>query len=131
MRECGALKICLHESGLSVDYEVVRAENVDDDLELIFEFLLNSAEHFGEDEEAAFSLAEAGLIDIQANLDGLGKVPYQGTLRPDVGDGIRNVTKGRAIFYFEVEEQNEIVRVLAVFYGGQDHDARILFRLLT
>ena len=53
---------------------------------------------------------------------------FQGTLRPELGDGIRNVTKHRAIFYFEVLEEQ--IRVLAIFFGGQDHQGRMLLRIL-
>jgi hypothetical protein len=35
-------------------------------------------------------------------------------------------TRNRAVFYFEVEEATGQVRVLAVFFGGQDHVARML-----
>ena len=64
-------------------------------------------------------------------METLGEVPHQGTLRPHLGDGIRNVTKNRAVYYFDVDDSKKLVRVLAVFFGGQDHDARILLRLLS
>ena len=63
-------------------------------------------------------------------MERLGEGPHQGTLRPHLGDGIRNVTKNRAIFYSDVDDPKKVVRVLAVFFGGQDHDARTLLRLL-
>ena len=54
--------------------------------------------------------------------------PFQGTLRPDIGAGVRNVTKGRAVIYFRPEEETETLHVLAVFWGGQDHMARMTAR---
>ena len=112
-------------------YKVVRAADVDRDFEQIFDFLVESALHFGEDVEGAFLRAETRLIEIEAALERLRDLPHQGTLRPHLGTGIRNVTKNRAIVYFDVDDTVQIVRVLAVFYSGQDHDARILLRLLS
>ncbi|WP_323768512.1 type II toxin-antitoxin system RelE/ParE family toxin [Antarctobacter sp.] len=112
-------------------YEVIRAAAVTLDLELIFDFLVDAAEGFGEDAETAFRRAEQRLDEIESNMDGLGEVPHQGTMRPKLGDGIRNVTKGRAVYYFEVDDDRQVMRVLAVFFGGQDHEARILLRLLN
>lgn len=112
-------------------YEVVRAGDVDLDLEQIFDFLFAAAQECGESEEGAFQLAERRITEIEANMEDLGRAPHQGTLRPVLGDGVRNVTKGRAIFYFEVDDARKILRVLALFHGGQDHDALFLLRLLT
>lgn len=116
---------------MSVTYEVVRATDVDLDLELIFDFLVVAAEEFGESEEVAFQLAERRIMEIEANMEDLGMAPHQGTRRPHLGDGIRNVTKGRATYYFDVDDAQKILRLLAVFFGGQDHESRILLRLLS
>ncbi|WP_323767050.1 type II toxin-antitoxin system RelE/ParE family toxin [Marinovum sp.] len=112
-------------------YEVRRAAGVARDLELIFEFLLSAAEGFGESPERAFALAEARLDEIETALDGLGRAPHQGTLRPHLGPGLRNVTKGRAVIYFDTDDSRQLLRVLAVFFGGQDHQSHILLRLLS
>lgn len=112
-------------------YEVLRAADVALDLELIFDFLVSSAELFGESEARAFDLAEQRLARIEAAMEDLSKLPHQGTRRPHLGSGIRNVTRDRAIYYFDVDDERQVVRVLAVFFGGQDHDARILLRLLS
>jgi plasmid stabilization system protein ParE len=61
----------------------------------------------------------------------LGEKPHQGTLRPELLPGLRSVTKQRAIFYFIVDEPKRQVRVLAVFFGGQDHQRQMLRRLLS
>lgn len=112
-------------------YDVLRAADIACDLDLIFDFLVSAAEAFGENEATAFSLAERHLGTIETNLEDLGKAPHQGTLRPRLGDGVRNVIKGRAIYYFDVDDTRQTLRVLAVFFGGQDHEARILLRLLS
>lgn len=111
-------------------YEVIRAADVALDLELIFDFLVSAAQEFGEDEETAVARAEQRLSEIETGMEDLARIPHQGTGRPHLGDGIRNVTKGRAIYYFHIDDAGQTLRVLAVFFGGQDHDARILLRLL-
>ena len=59
----------------------------------------------------------------------IGLAPFQGTLRDDLMPGLRQVTKNRAIFYFLVDEAAGQVRVLATFFGGQDHLRRMLARI--
>ena len=44
--------------------------------------------------------------------------------------GLRRVTKDKAIFYFIVDEAKAHVNVFAIFYGGQDHQRRMLMRPL-
>lgn len=59
----------------------------------------------------------------------LGDVPFQGTRWSDARAELRWVTKERAIFYFETNSEREELRILAVFYGGQDHHAIMSRRL--
>lgn len=130
-RAGGTLLRWSHASGPSVAYEVIRGAGVGRDLELILDFLVDSAEAFGEDAEAAFALAARRIDEIEAGMEGLGRLPLQGTLRPHLGAGVRNVTKGRVVYFFDVDEAQARLRILAVFFGGQDHEKRILLRLLT
>tara|TARA_R100000322_G_scaffold97169_1_gene61174 strand:- start:10492 stop:10836 length:345 start_codon:yes stop_codon:yes gene_type:complete len=111
-------------------YKVVRATAVARDLSLIFDFLYQAAQDFGDEPDVAFDRAATRIREIETAMEGLGAVPFQGTLRPELGPGLRSVTKGRAVFYFDADEKTETVRLLAVFYGGQDHRARMLVRLL-
>lgn len=111
-------------------YHVERSEAADLDLEIVFDLLFAAALDFGEDAATAFDRAAARLRAIEDPMEALGRAPHQGTLRPELGPGLRNVTKGRAVIWFEVDDEAELVRVLAVFYGGQDHLRRMLLRLL-
>lgn len=111
-------------------YEVIRAAAVARDLEAIFDFLFETARDFGDPDSAALDRASARLMAIEDAIDALSRAPHQGTLRPELGTGIRNVTKDRAILYFDVDDNAQLVRVLAVFFGGQDHQRRMLIRML-
>ncbi|MGC9371097.1 MAG: type II toxin-antitoxin system RelE/ParE family toxin [Paracoccaceae bacterium] len=112
-------------------YRVLRSADTDRDLEAIFDFLFDAALALGESPETALERAAARLLAIEAAMAGLGRAPHQGTLRPEIAPGLRHVTKDRAVFYFDVDDAAELVRVLAVFFGGQDHRRRMLLRLLS
>ena len=43
---------------------------------------------------------------------------------------IRFLAIARAIYWFDVDQTARKVRILAVFFGGQDHIRRMLVRLL-
>ena len=112
-------------------YTLLRAEAVARDLELIFEFLYEAALQFGEDSPAAFDRAAVRIRAIEEAMEALSEVPHQGTRRDDLLPGLRQVTKGRAVFYFDVDNSARSLTVLAIFYGGQDHHRHMLVRLLT
>ena len=60
-------------------------------------------------------------------MQALGQAPLQGTLWPDLLPDLRWVIKNRAIFYFRVDERAAVLRVLAIFFGGQDHRMKCSF----
>lgn len=111
-------------------YEIERGPDVNNDLEAIFDFLFDTHLGFGERPDAALERAAKRVARIEAAMERLGKMPKQGTLRPNLMPGLRSVTKDRAIFYFTVDDEARMVRVLAVFFGGQDHQREMLKRLL-
>jgi len=111
-------------------YAVLRARDIDHDLSAIFDFLFESHKAFGEDDETAFARAAARIHGIEDAMAALSRAPHQGTLREEILPGLRAVTKDRAIFYFDVDDESRTLRVLAVFFGGQDHQRRMLARVL-
>lgn len=111
-------------------YTVERAGAAGRDLDAIFDFLIESYAAFGEDTQTAIDRAADRLQQIHTTMQSLGDAPHQGTLMPQLLPGLRSVTRDRAIFYFSVDDSKRVVRVLAVFFGGQDHQRRMLKRLL-
>lgn len=111
-------------------YTVERAGDVDRDLDSIFDFLVESYRSFGEDANGAIDRAAERLRQIHEAMEALTGAPHQGTLLPELSAGLRSVTKDRTIFYFRVDQPKRVVRVLAVFFGGQDHRRHMLKRLL-
>lgn len=115
----------------SVGYNVVLATDAQEDLVAIHDFLVESYIAFGEDADGAFDRADARLDAIKHALRSLGSAPKQGTLRPEIAPDLRSVTKDRAVIYFDVDDERETVKILAVFYGGQDHQRHMLQRALA
>lgn len=111
-------------------WTVERSAEADQDLALIFDFLLAAALDFGEPLDRAYDQAARRIRAIEDAIFALGSAPQQGTLDPELLPGVRRVTKERAILYFDIDEGAQRVRVLAVFFGGQDHRRRMLIRLL-
>ena len=111
-------------------YEVVFAADAGRDFTLILEFLIESYSGFGENAETAIERAEARVQSIREDITRLGQLPHRGTLHDDVLPGLRHVTIGRAIVWFTIDEDQERVCVLAIFFGAEDHIRKMLTRLL-
>jgi len=111
-------------------YAVEFAAEVGRDFELIFDYLESSYSSFGESPEEAVLHAAARLEAIRLAAAKLGDAPYRGTLHPEMMPNLRHVTIDQAIYWFLVDEHVLTVRVLAIFFGGQDHVRRMLARLL-
>jgi plasmid stabilization system protein ParE len=111
-------------------HKVIRSPAAEHDLDAIFDFLFESYVKLGDDADSAFERAAERVPAIDTEMGKLGRTPHQGTLRPELRPGLRSVTKDRAIFYFEVDEEKRVVRVLAVFFGGQDHQRAMLRRVM-
>ena len=102
-----------------------------EDLELIFDHLVNAYQELGDAPVVALDRAAIRLAGIENDLARLGHVPFQGTLDPQIMEELRHVTKNRAVYYFTTDEIDEVVRVLGVFFGGQDHRRHILARIAS
>jgi plasmid stabilization system protein ParE len=100
------------------------------DFDLIFDHLLESYVAFGEGAEEALDHAAQRVMNIRKAADRLANFPLRGTGRDDVLPGIRFLAVARAIYWFDVDRTARKVRILAVFFGGQDHIRHMLVRLL-
>lgn len=100
------------------------------DFELIFDHLFESYIGFGESAEVALEHAARRTLEIRHAADRLATFPLRGTLRNDVLPGVRHLTIDRAVYWFDIDEAAQKVRILAIFFGGQDHVRHMLVRLL-
>ncbi|WP_197435558.1 type II toxin-antitoxin system RelE/ParE family toxin [Agrobacterium vitis] len=110
-------------------FDLVRSAASNRDLDLIFDHLIEAYLSFGDAIQEAFDRASARLQAIDDDLKALVHAPFQGTLLPTIGPDLRHVTKNRAIIYFKVDEVKNQVQILAIFFGGQDHQRHMLARL--
>lgn len=108
-------------------YSVHRS--LDCDVEVIFDHLFRAYRQLGDPVEDALSRAAERLRGIEDALQRLGDAPFQGTLVPHIMNGLRHVTKDNAVLYFVVDESERELRVLAIFFGGQDHRQHVLTRI--
>jgi plasmid stabilization system protein ParE len=106
------------------------AADAERDFDLIFDHLFESYAAFGEDTEDALNHASRRLMDIRKVADRLASFPMRDTARDGVLPGIRFLAVARAIHWFDVVQTARKVRILAVFFGGQDHIRHMLVRLL-
>jgi toxin ParE1/3/4 len=111
-------------------YAVEFAADVERDFELIFDFLEESYRAFGESPEDAITHAAKRVEMIRATAAKLGSAPHRGTHHPEMMRDLRHVTIDQAIYWFLIDEPALTVRILAIFFGGQDHVRRMLTRLL-
>jgi plasmid stabilization system protein ParE len=100
------------------------------DFELIFDHLFENYVAFGEGIDEALDHAARRVMDIRKAADRLASFPLRGQARDDILPGIRFLAIARAIYWFDVDQTAGRVRVLAVFFGGQDHIRHMLVRLL-
>ena len=106
------------------------AAEAERDFGLIFDHLLRSYLDFGESPQSAFGHAESRIAEIRASAERILTAPHRGERHDDILPGVRHLAIGRAIYWFDVGEPRETVRVLAVFFGGQDHVRYMMARLL-
>ncbi len=103
---------------------------VERDFELIFDHLLRGYLDFGESPESALDRAAARIVEIRAAAERILSAPHRSERHDGILPGLRHLAIGRAIYRFDIDEPRETVRVLAVFFGGQDHVRRMMVRLL-
>jgi toxin ParE1/3/4 len=114
---------------MTTHYRIVRSRQADRDLRSILRFLIQSHMRSGASFAEAKNRGAAKILAIRDAMKALVSLPHRGTRRETLLPGLRNVTMERAIFYFTVDDEAQLVRVLAVFFGGQDHQREMLKRL--
>ena len=110
-------------------YRVRRAAAITRDLDLIESHLVLAYQDFGDDLESATERAAARIGEALAYMRTFEFHPHRGTEHPEIRSGIRTVTSNKFVFYFEIDEPQSEVRILAVFFGSANHSQQILDRL--
>ncbi len=100
------------------------------DVALIFDHLVESYIGFGEAPVPAAEHATDRICKILDAMERIATAPYRGAAHDAWLPGLRHLTLERAIYWYQLDAQNETIRILAIFYGGQDHIRQMLLRLL-
>ena len=111
-------------------YRLEFSAEAERDFELIFDHLLGSYLNFGESRNSALDHAAVRVLEIRAEAERILTAPNRGERHDDLLPGLRHLALGRAVYWFDVDEARRTVRVLAVFFGGQDHIRHMISRLI-
>ena len=111
-------------------WSVVFATAALEDLTLIEQHLIDAYQSFGETAEESAGHAAARTQQILSNAERLATAPLRGDAHDDLLPGLRHLSLDRAIYWFVVDDLARQVRVLAMFFGGQEHQRQMLVRLL-
>ena len=62
------------------------------------------------------------LMDFRAAVDALLELPKRYVERRDLGEAIRMcVVRQKGVILFTIDDQEDVVRILRAFYGGEDY----------
>ena len=111
-------------------WTVVFAAEAINDLLLIADHLTQAYCSFGEPPAQAERHAQARIEAIITAAERLATAPFRGDSRDDLLPGLRHLALDRAVYWFRPRPEQRDIQVLAVFFGGQDHQRRMLVRLL-
>lgn len=111
-------------------WEIEVSTAAERDLELIFLHLADSFVEFGTNRSTAAEQALARVRHIRDTAERIAAAPHRGEAHDDLLPGLRHLTLDKAIYWSLVDEEQGRVRVMAIFYGGQDHQRQMLLRLL-
>ena len=111
-------------------WTVVFAAAAVDDLALIEQHLIEAYQSFGEGPEDAALHAAARIEAMLTTAERLATAPFRGEAHDDLLPGLRHLSLESAIYWFTVDKPTRQIQVLALFFGGQDHQRRMMVRLL-
>ena len=113
-----------------MNWRIEFAADAERDFAMILDHLTESYLSFGESPAEASRRAAQRLSEILDDSLRIATAPFRGQRHDDLLPGLRQLALGKATFWFTVDEDERLIRVLSVFFGGQDQQRRMLVRLL-
>ena len=110
-------------------YVVLRGANIARDLSRIRKHLIQSYQGFGDTKAMATERANSRIRAAFDYMLTFATHPHRGTVHPGLRDSVRHVTEQQFVYYFEIDDRLAEVRILTVFFGGEDHLEQIAERL--
>lgn len=111
-------------------WKIEVSEAAERDLGLLFFHLADSYAEFGSNRHEAAAQARTRVQKVFAATERIASAPMRGERHDDWMPGLRHLTLDKGVYWYLVDEGAKCVRILAIFYGGQDHQRRMLLRLL-
>ena len=99
------------------------------DLETLFDHLQSSRRQQGWPDGESARMAAERIRRIIRMADRIAIAPLRDHAHEVAGRRFRHLTLDRAIFWYTTENADSVVRIEAIFHGGQDHMGRMLARL--
>ena len=113
-----------------MNWRIEFAAEAERDFALILDHLIDSYMSFGDTPAEATQRATQRLENILDDSLRIAAAPFRGQRHDDLLPGLRQLAFGKATFWFIVDDTEGLIRVLSVFFGGQDQQRRMLVRLL-
>ena len=113
-----------------MNWRIEFATAAERDFSLILDHLLESYIAFGDSPAEAGARAGPRMIAILDDAQRIATAPHRGNRHDDLLPGLRQLTLGKATFWFTIDEAAGLIRILAVFFGAQEQHRRMLIRLL-
>ena len=107
------------------------SDQAERDLAEILDHLQEAYLGFGETPAEAVARAALRVERIAAQLSSLLTAPRRGTRHEDLLPDLRHLTMDRAIYWFQVDEALQRIRILGIFFGGQEHHGKMVSRLIA
>lgn len=111
-------------------YQIEFTKQARSDVVGLVDHLTESYRSFGENQVEAFLRAERRLEQIDTDLRRIALAPHRGARSLDFAPHLRHLTLNRIIYWFEVDDASEVIRIIAVFFGAKDHLLTMQQRLL-
>jgi plasmid stabilization system protein ParE len=112
------------------EWTVVFSTDATADLILIEDHLAQAYMDFGEGPDEARLHAAQRVDALITTAERLATAPFRGETSGDLLPDLRHLMLDRAVYWFVPDSAARQVRVLAIFFGAQDHQRHMLVRLL-
>ena len=100
-----------------MSYRVVFTPEASDQLEALFLYIA---------EQSSPTIAQRYTDAVIATCEGLALFPHLGVARDDIRPNLRLTHhKGRTVIAYAVDDETQMVAIVGVFYGGQDHEGAL------
>ena len=114
-----------------MSWRIEYSEAAEHDVELLFQHFADSYIEFGDSRNEAAERAVQRIGQILDTAERIATAPHRGEHHDDLLPGLRHLTLERAIYWYRIDKVQRSVSILAIFFGGEDHQRKMLVRLLT